>query len=195
MNLHWPGLPDVGAVVADGAVRGEFADARHVQHGHARPVRGVAEGLIDAILAIDVGLVIGKKHVGIVVEQRLHEGVEETAVTVREFAAGESVDDLAQFRVGFVYGAGMVPRGAFLFDLLVGEAEEEEVVGADLFANLDVGAVESAHSERAVHGELHVAGAGSLQAGEGDLLRKVGGGIDALAEQFSSGRGPRGRRE
>ena len=77
MNLDWPGLPDVGAVVADGAVGGEFADARHVQHGHACPVCGVAEGLIDAILAIDVGLVVGKKHVGIVVEKRLHERVKE----------------------------------------------------------------------------------------------------------------------
>ena len=100
-----------------------------------------------------------------------------------ELAAGERVDDLAQLRVGLVQGARIVALGFFLFDLLRGEAEEEEVLGADFFANLDVGAVESADGERAVHGELHVAGAGGFKAGERDLLREVGGGIDALAKR------------
>ena len=96
--------------------------------------------------------------------------------------AARAVDDLAQVGVGFVIGAGIVARGFFLLDLLRGEAEEEEVVGADLLADFDVGAVEGADGERAVHGELHVAGAGGFHAGERDLLGEVGGGIDALAE-------------
>jgi hypothetical protein len=45
---------------------------------------------------------------------------------------------------------------------------------ADLLADLDVGAVEGADRERAVQRELHVAGAGGLLAGGGDLLGQVG---------------------
>src|SRR5262249_41642420 len=49
------------------------------------------------------------------------------------------------------------------------------------FANLHVGAVEGSDGQCSVHGELHVAGAGRLFTGGGNLLRKVGGRIDALA--------------
>jgi hypothetical protein len=40
----------------------------------------------------------------------------------------------------------------------------------DLLADFDVGAVERADGQSAVEGELHVAGAGGLLAGGGDLL-------------------------
>ena len=70
----------------------------------------------------------------------------------------------------------------FCSHFLRGQAEEEEVFRADFFADFDVGAVESADGERAVHGELHVAGAGGFFAGERDLFGEVGGRIDALPQ-------------
>jgi hypothetical protein len=54
--------------------------------------------------------------------------------------------------------------------LVRGKPEQEEVLGPDLLANLDVRAIERTDGERAVHGELHVARAGGLLAGRGDLL-------------------------
>ncbi len=48
----------------------------------------------------------------------------------------------------------------------------------DCVANLDVGAVEGADGHSAIHRELHVAGAGGLFAGGGDLLAEIGGGVD-----------------
>ena len=42
--------------------------------------------------------------------------------------------------------------------------EDEHVVGANLLRNLHVCAVQGADDERAVHGKLHVAGAGRLSA-------------------------------
>ena len=51
-----------------------------------------------------------------------------------------------------------------------------------MVADLDIGAVERAHGERAVQRQLHVAGARSLHAGGGDLLRQIGAGDDRLGE-------------
>jgi hypothetical protein len=62
------------------------------------------------------------------------------------------------------------------------EAKQEEVVLADVLADFDVGAIEGSNRERAVEGELHVAGAGGFLAREGDLLGEIRGGIDAFAE-------------
>jgi photosystem II stability/assembly factor-like uncharacterized protein len=54
LDLDRPRLPDIGAVVADAAVGRELADARDVEHRHARPVVAVAIGRADAVLAVDV---------------------------------------------------------------------------------------------------------------------------------------------
>ena len=78
--------------------------------------------------------------------------------------------------------ARVVALGAGLGDLLGGEAEDHDVLRADEFADLDVGAVERADGERAVEGELHVAGPRSLHARRRDLLGKVGGRDQHLGE-------------
>ena len=65
-----------------------------------------------------------------------------------------------------------------LADLLGAQAEDVDVVLADLFGDLDVGAVAGADGQRAVHRQLHVAGAGGLHAGRRNLLAQVGGGND-----------------
>src|SRR5687768_733878 len=60
------------------------------------------------------------------------------------------------------------------------EAEEEEILDADFLADLDVCPVHSANGERAIHLELHVAGARGFLAGGGYLLRKIRGRVDPL---------------
>ncbi len=72
---------------------------------------------------------------------------------------------------------------ALRLDLIGGQPEEEEVLLAHLLADLDVGPVEGAHGQRAVHGELHVPGARGLHPRQGDLLRDVGGREDALGQR------------
>jgi hypothetical protein len=63
------------------------------------------------------------------------------------------------------------------------QAEDEDVVVADLLADLDVGAVVGADGQRAVERELHVAGARGFGAGGGDLLRQVGPGMMTSATE------------
>ena len=82
--------------------------------------------------------------------------------------------------------ARVVARGAQLrLHLGRGQAEQEEVLGADGVADLDVGAVERADRERAVQRELHVAGARRLLAGRRDLQRDVGGRDDRLRQRHA----------
>ncbi len=59
-------------------------------------------------------------------------------------------------------------------------SEQEEIFLADGFADFDVGAVQRADRNGAVHHELHVARAGCFLAGCRDLLRQVGGRADQL---------------
>ena len=79
----------------------------------------------------------------------------------------------------------VVAARAQRLDLLDGQAEDEDVVVADLLLDLDVGAVERADGERAVERELHVAGAGGLLAGGGNLLGEVGRRDDFLGERHA----------
>ncbi|KAF1853432.1 hypothetical protein Lal_00041062 [Lupinus albus] len=62
------------------------------------------------------------------------------------------------------------------------EAEDEDVVRADMVLDLDVGAVQRADRQRAVEGELHVAGARGFETRRRDLLRQVGRRDDRLRE-------------
>ncbi len=69
---------------------------------------------------------------------------------------------------------GIVAVPAQLPHRLGGEAEDEDVVLPHGVADLDVGAVQGADGQRAVEGQLHVAGARGLGAGGGDLRREFG---------------------
>ena len=56
-------MPDVFGVLPDRTVRRKLAHACDIQDGHARPVCGVAIGLIDRLLAVQVSpLMNGGSH-------------------------------------------------------------------------------------------------------------------------------------
>ena len=107
---------------------------------------------------------IGVKRLGVPGENGLRDRVE------RRF----------QFRVVFVKVPGIVALPAQGGDLRRGAAEDEDVFAPDLLHDFDVGAVQGADGQRAVEGQLHVAGARGLHAGRGDLLGEIGGGNDLL---------------
>ena len=67
--------------------------------------------------------------------------------------------------------------------LLGGQAEDEDILGADMLADLDIGAVQRADGERAVERKLHVAGAGRFHAGGRNLLGQIGRRNDRLGER------------
>ena len=143
--------------------------------------RGAVQGL-DVGLDGGVGVEVGQGHEVVLGQPVGNERREGVAVAVGEGAVGDHVDGLLQARVGLVVGGRTVALGVELLHLVHGHAEEEEVLGADAFADLHVRAVERADGQRAVEGELHVAGAGGLLAGLRDLLVQVGGRDQVLGQ-------------
>jgi hypothetical protein len=84
---------------------------------------------------------------------------------------------------GYATGAVQThPRLVKASGLAQGFADYDDDVAAHPLADLDVGAIEGADREGAIEGHLHVAGAGGLHAGGGDLLGEVHRRIDALAQ-------------
>ena len=84
------------------------------------------------------------------------------------------------------HGADQLP-GAIAAPVEVGDfcggfAEQEEVFSPHLLADLHVGAVQGADREGPIHGKFHIARAGGLLAGGGDLLGEIGGRVDPLAQ-------------
>ena len=175
-DRHGLGVPDVAAVVTDGPVGGEIARARGIQDRHPGPPLLVGPGPPDGpVVAVDVGPVVCHDQVLVPVEDRRDDVLESPGVPAGESTRGEGVDGGLQLGVAGVTGARGVtglPDGDGLFG---GDPEQEEVVGPDPVADLDVGAVERADGDGAVEGQFHVAGAGGLLAGQRDLLRDVAG--------------------
>ncbi len=168
----------------DGAVAGELVHAGGIEDGHFGPAAFVGVGLGDFLLRVAVGAEVGEAEVGVAAfEEAALEGAERAGFVGGEVVGADPIDDGAQFLIGLIVGEGAVAAGPECLDLVDGEAEDEDVVGADFLEDFDVGAVEGADGERAVEGELHVAGAGGFLARGGDLLGDIGGGDDALGER------------
>ncbi len=114
--------------------------------------------------------------------QVVGEGTEAVRLVRREPARGDHVEGGREARRRLDRVARVVGLGDARLHAGRVEAEDEDVVRADMVADLDVGTVEGADRERAVEGELHVSGARGFHAGRGDLLRQVGRRDDRLGE-------------
>src|SRR4029453_14849389 len=117
-----------------------------------------------------VALIIGQQHVVITREQRFDERPKDLAVAVREGSVVEKIENLGKFRVRFVVAAGSIAVGSDALDFRSGQTKQEEILGSDRLADLDIGSVERADSQRTVERKLHVAGARGLLARRRDLF-------------------------
>ena len=83
-----------------------------------------------------------------------------------ESIATQGIDHTAQAWLRFVNPHGaVIARGVKPFYLICMQAERVDILSPHLFADLDVRAVERSNGQSAVHGEFHVAGSRSLEAG------------------------------
>ena len=175
-------VPDTFQIVFHGAVGAEVAGVGHVEQGLAVPFELISVEGLDLGLDVHVGGEVGQGHEPVLGQPVGHERGVGVAVAVGEGAVGHHIDGVLQARVGLVVGGGIVALGVLLLDLVDGHAEQEEVLGADALTDLDVRAIERTDGHRAVEGELHVAGTGSLGACQRDLLRNLGSGHQVLAQ-------------
>ena len=110
------------------------------------------------------------------------QGMEQLPVPFAEMPRTDQVDGLFGDGVVLQPGHRVVTIAVDGGELSGRMAKEEKVVRSHLLPNLDIGAIQGADGQGAVEGHFHVAGAGGLHAGGGDLFREVDGGVDALAQ-------------
>src|SRR5687768_15969224 len=88
-------VPDVAAVIPDRAIGREVPHARHVEDAHARPFAGIGICVPDALLTLDICLVVREHQERIVPEERIHERLEQVGLLGRELARRNLVERLA----------------------------------------------------------------------------------------------------
>ena len=180
----WSRLPDVGRVLGNRAVAGEFAGARHVQDGLAGPCIGVGVQRAEPVgrprgtRADRPGACRSRRRVS----STSRRGANDARLVPAEVIGEDEVQRCSGLGLVVVVPARAVPAAAG-GDLFRGQAEEEEVLLARFLGHLDGRAVAGADGQRAVHHELHVAGAAGLIARGGDLVGDVGGGDQALGQR------------
>ena len=118
------------------------------------------------------------------IEEILDERSEELGIAPAERATCNEIDSLAQNGILLVVVAWTIATRLDAADLGGREAEEKEVLRADLLPNLNVRPVERADGERAVKRKFHVAGAACLLACGGNLLRQIRGRIDEVRVRY-----------
>ena len=114
-------------------------------------------------------------------KQAVDQRTEQVGIAARKRAGSDQIKDAAQLRVLFVDGVRVVAARPQCADLFRGKPEQKEILGSDLVANLDIGAIQRADGESAIERELHVAGAARLHSGRRYLLREIGRRINPLA--------------
>ena len=65
------------------------------------------------------------------------------------------------------------------------QAEDEDVLRADLIADFDIGAIQRPDGKRAVQRELHIAGTGGFFSRGRDLFAEIGGRNDPLCQRHT----------
>ena len=154
----------------NGPMRATLRIEERVQRSVVAPDGG------DLRLRADVAAKVGEHQERVGVHQRPHQRGKQIAVTPGERTAGNQVEHARQLGILGQHGAGR-GRGVQPVDRV---AEQKEVVGPDRLANVHVGAVKRPDGQRSVHRKFHVACAGRLPSGSGDLLREVSGRIQPL---------------
>src|SRR5205807_8101049 len=100
----------------------------------------------------------------------------------REFAAADRVDGTRKLRRAPDHVGRIQPLFAPYHHIHRLHAEDRDVFRADMVADLDIGAIESANGQGAVERKLHVAGAGGFHASGRNLFGEVGGRNDDFRE-------------
>ena len=181
-------MPDLLVVLGNRAVGGEEAGHGGVGDGHFQPLvlvlivpvhlqlgGGVGAKVLQHKVVVRMAAARAKEQVvvehleqGRVVREQgavnhLHQGFPDLHILLKNLHGG--------------VGALLVKRRHPVRP----HAEDVDVLPSHSLGDFHIGPVQGANGDGAVHHQLHVAGAGSLLAGGGDLLGQVGGGDQGLS--------------
>ena len=157
----------------------EPATFRMALRAHA----SASEYTVQPLVRLEVGGQVRQMHVVVAMrQQRVAQRSEEAGFVAAEMVGEDQVQRGAGLRLVLVMPVRAVPAAA-VGDLIGRQAEEEEVLLAGFFGHFDRRAVARADRQRAVHHELHVAGAAGLVTGGRDLVGDVAGRDQLLGER------------
>ena len=173
LNAARLGVPDFFGVLLDSTVGTELAHASHVEDSLLCPGLLVLVFLRDLGLHVHVAAEVSAEHVRVVSEKFVCNVFEQIRTVGAEEAGTDEVDNATQIVVLLVEITRTVALGEQVGDFFDGEAEDEDVLVADFFLHFHVGTVERTDGERAVEGELHVAGTRGFGARGRNLFGEV----------------------
>ena len=109
--------------------------------------------------------------------QRLDNAVEHAGLDRRKMPAFQQPEHCGEIGIAVDVLLRLIVA-AQLLHVISAQTEEEKVLFAHRLHDLDVRAIVGADGHRAVHHELHIAGARGLFAGSGNLFGQIGGSAD-----------------
>src|SRR5690242_57975 len=152
-------VPDLLGVLANGTIRREPANIGCVEHAGTPPRARVSPAVGNPVLRCHIGFEICCYQEVVVTGQF----VDQLTVSLRflwaEYAISHRVQYLLKCRLCSDGLAGTGATSPALGRFLRGQSEDEDVVSAHTFENLDVRSVQRADSQGAVQRQLHVSGA------------------------------------
>mmetsp|Transcript_6535 Transcript_6535/g.11282 ORF Transcript_6535/g.11282 Transcript_6535/m.11282 type:complete len:214 (+) Transcript_6535:119-760(+) len=167
-RLH---VPDLLGVLPDGAVAAELPAPGAAQDAHLRPLRLILIRRIHLRLCLQITTEVGSQQVVVAAGVRAIDGCHNWSEVVSppKVAISHQVDSFREALINSRALAGLLQ----MLHVRHTRTEDEHVLLSNLLGDLYVCPVHGAQDEAAVHGELHVGGAGGLGARGGDVLRQI----------------------
>src|SRR5262245_44377393 len=180
-------MPDVPGILRHSPIAGEFANARDVEDGLVGPDQGAFKLFTNGVLRVEIGQQIGQVEIAVtLVQQRPGNPVEQAWLLGTEEVRGEGVHNTSDLRGVRVILAWVIAAVAPQFLNLLGlQTKNEDVLFADFFHDLDIGPIQRADSQGAVHGKLHITRAGGFGPRHGNVLAEIGCRNDLFGQQYS----------
>ena len=174
-------LADLTAAFQNALNSGEIEAGSESFYDMRLSILGVEEALVVRCKIVEHVVLVASAVIG---AQRMVQLLEAAAVRRGQAAVDQMAQDALETRVGRDRGARVIRVLRLDAGQIVNRrTEDEDVVGADLLGDLDVGAIHRAERQRAVKHELHAARARRLRARRGNLLRQVGGRYEVLGSR------------
>ena len=165
-------MPDVPRIFQHRAITRELANTRHIQDRFLGPGRWVLICLANGVLCVNIGWQVGEMKIVITLQEHPRNPGEQTWLMRAEEVRGEGVYDAPDGCIARVIRRRVIAAmGAQFLNFLGLQAEDKNIFLADLLHDLDIGTIERADGQGAIHRELHVARAQRLRSRQSKCVR------------------------
>src|SRR6516162_9567611 len=160
-------IPDCSCIFANGPITREFADTSYVQNRFARPDCGVPEFLPGPHLRLDIAGQVGEMEILVSADHdALVDPSKETGLTWAKKIGLERIHHSADSRIDAIIIPWIIQLPlAHRLNLVSGKPKDKDIVAADLLHDFNVGAIQCADGQCAIHHKLHIPSSRRFLAG------------------------------